>query len=196
VGWLPHSLRRACRVKPRGVARSPRSLPRRGVLARCGAHARCTGDRLHDATRQGRSDRRFLRLTQRHSREGRASGDIREHWPIRTCWPYRPLAESPTTRRRGWGGAPMAAASDDRGRPSGSGRGGAGARSRRARRANSSPGRNRCRPCRAKSARRAGKCPAARHTRTECVQLAERRGLCGRLGSFLGGDASACRRCE
>jgi len=80
VGWLPHSVRCACRVKPRGVARSPRGLPRRKVLARGGAHARCTGDCLHDAARQGRSDRCLLQLTQPDGLAGRGSGDIRERW--------------------------------------------------------------------------------------------------------------------
>lgn len=99
VGRLPYALRRACRVKPRGIARSPPKLPRRGVPARGGAHARCTGDCLHDATRHGRPNRRFLQLTKRDSRrsgalaviDSRLSGHIACTRGYRVCRRRRSL---------------------------------------------------------------------------------------------------------
>ena len=95
MGWLSHSLRGAYRNEPTSVARPPRDLRRRGVQSRSGTHARCTGDRLHDATRQSRPDRHLLRLkrttrTRPSSRAARVLlGGIPEHSPS-------PLALSPS----------------------------------------------------------------------------------------------------
>jgi hypothetical protein len=70
-----------------------------GVQSREGAHARCTGDRLHDATRQGRPDRRLLQLTRPGSRGGCRSRDSRERWSS-------PAAFALRLRRADAGGAP------------------------------------------------------------------------------------------
>ena len=82
MGRFPHSLGCARRFEPTGTAKSPCLLLWRGVRSCDEPRARCARNLLHDAERQGRSDRRRLQLSRHITAEGRK---FRPNWTKRAA---------------------------------------------------------------------------------------------------------------